>query len=422
MTALSRLDPGIAAEHLTIGQDATLSAIVERFRAHHDLRLLAVLDAQRRPVGILREVDVRALLFNPFGHALLDNPSFCASTTRLVRRAMIADADTPVPELVGLHSDDGVVLVRDGVFAGLLDATRLLRMAARWHGDMSVEARTRAERVRQAAHAFETGIRQLSSDIGMACIAIGQVAADLDHRAATTRGGAMSVAAAAHQTARGMVDIEQRGRALAASFERITRDTDHADRLRHDAVDLVERNRGHVQSLSDVATTIEAMLDLIRGLTRQTNMLALNAGIEAARAGAAGQGFAVVAGEVKSLARQTETAAGDIACRVDAARVLLDDVTGGQRAVQSAIAAIGVITTTIATAIAAERATTQAIAVRVEEARGAGADIDARASGIAAAADGIGDQAGTLTRLVGGLATLSEQLQGRAGELVAAVA
>ncbi|KQM77754.1 hypothetical protein ASE70_07700 [Sphingomonas sp. Leaf22] len=422
MTALSRLDPGLAAEHLTIGQDATLSAIVERFRAHHDLRLLAVLDPQRRPVGVLREVDVRALLFNPFGHALLDNPSFRASTARLVRRATIADADTPVPELVGLHSDDGVVLVRDGVFAGLLDATRLLRMAARWHGDMSVEARTRAERVRRAAHAFETGIRQLSSDIGVACTAIGQVAADLDHRAATTRGGAMSVAAAAHQTAQGMVDIEQRGRALAASFERITRDTDHADRLRRDAGDLVERNRGHVQSLSDVATTIEAMLDLIRGLTRQTNMLALNAGIEAARAGAAGQGFAVVAGEVKSLARQTETAASEIAGRVDAARALLDDVTGGQRAVQSAIAAIGAITTTIATAIAAERDTTQAIAIRVEEARGAGADIDARASGIAAAADGIGDQAGTLTRLVGGLAALSEQLQGRAGELVAAVA
>ncbi|MEN2749103.1 methyl-accepting chemotaxis protein [Sphingomonas sp. T9W2] len=422
MTRHSRLDPGITADYLTIGQDATLTAVVERFRAHHDLRLLAVLDPQRRPVGVLREIDVRELLFNPFGHALLGNPSFGNGIGRLLRRATIADFDTTVPELVELHSDDGVVLVRGGQFAGLLDATRLLRLAAGWHGDMAVAARRRAERVGQAAHAFETGITRLSGDIGAACTAIGRMAGDLDQRAAAARGGAMSVAAAAHQTAQGMVDIEQRGHALAASFERITRDTERADRLRRDADDLVDRNRDHVQSLSDVATTIEAMLDLIRGLAKRTNLLALNAGIEAARAGAAGQGFAVVAGEVKSLARQTEHAASDIAGRVDAVRALLDDVAGGQRAVQSAIAAIGSITTTIATAIAAERDTIHAVAIRVEEARSAGADIDARASGIATAADGIGDQAGALARLVDGLGALNAQLQGRAAELVAAVA
>lgn len=422
MTCLPRLDPGITAGHLTIGHDATLTAIVDRFRGQHDLRLLAVLDAARRPVGVLREVDVRELLFNPFGHALLGNPSFRDGTARLIRRATIADADTPVPDLLALHGDDGVVLVRDGVFAGLLDATRLLRMAARWHGDAAIDAGTRAERVQAAAHAFETGISALSNDIGQACVAIGRVAADLDHRATATRDGAMSVAAAAHQTAIGMVDIERRGRALAASFERITRDTGRADGLRHDAGEAVDRNRDHVRALSDVANTIEAMLDLIRGLARQTNLLALNAGIEAARAGAAGQGFAVVAGEVKSLARQTECAAGDIARRVDTARALLSDVAGGQQAVQSAIAAIGAITSTIAGAVAAERDTTQAIAVRVEEARAAGADIDARAGGIANAADGIGDQAGTLARLVTGLSALSARLRGRAEELVAAVA
>jgi methyl-accepting chemotaxis protein len=421
MASLPRLDPAAPAGPPTIGQDATLREVVDRFRRHHDLRLLAVLDGQGWPVGVLREVDVRDLLFNPFGHALLRNPSFGDGVAHLVRPVKVADDDTPLPELLAMHGDNGVALVRRGVFVTLLDPVQLLRMATAWHSDASASAEARSQRIQDAANTFETGIRALANDIGGACVAIGQVAADLDQRAAVTRGGAMSVAAAAHQTALGMVDIEQRGRALAASFERITRDTDQADRLRHDADAVVGRNRDHVQSLSDVATTVEAMLDLIRGLARQTNLLALNAGIEAARAGAAGQGFAVVAGEVKSLARQTDVAAGDIARRVDTARALLGDVAGGQRAVQSAIAAIGAITTTIATAVAAERDTTQAIAVRVEEAREAGADIDARVGGIATAADGIGDQAGMLTRLVEGLSGLSRQLQGRAGELVAAV-
>lgn len=417
-----RLDPAVMAEHLTIRHDATLVDVVDRFRRHYDLRLLAVLDDRRRPVGLLREVDVRELLFNPFGHALLRNPSFGSGTAQLIRRATLADHDTPLPDLLALHSDNGVVLTQQGAFFALLDPVQLLRMASRWHGDESALARARSQRVHGAANAFEAGIKALSADIGAACTAIGRVAAELDQRATATHDSAASVAAAAHQTAAGMVDLEQRGRALALSIERMTRDAGEALRLREEASAAVERTGIQVQSLSEVATTIEAMLALIRGLAKQTNFLALNAGIEAARAGAAGTGFAVVAGEVKSLARQTEAAAGDIARRVDSVHALLGDVGQGQRAVQNAIAAIGQITTTIGAAVAAERDTTRAIAERVEEARGAGADIDARAGAIASAADGIGDRAGTLARLVDGLSTLSRQLQGRATELVSAVA
>jgi len=422
MVQHSRLDPAAMADHVTIAQDATLTQVVDRFRQHHDLRLLAVLDQRRRPVGVLREVDVRELLFNPFGHALLRNPSFGSGTAQLIRPATIADHETPLPDLLAMHGDSGVVLVQRGCFFALLDPVQLLRMATRWHGDASALAQARSLRVHSAANAFEAGIKALAIDIGTACTAIGRVAAELDQRATATHGSAASVAAAAHQTAVGMVDLEQRGRALALSIERITRDAGEAHRLREQASAAVERTGAQVRSLSDVANTIEAMLALIRGLAKQTNLLALNAGIEAARAGSAGTGFAVVAGEVKSLARQTEAAAGDIARRVDAVHALLGDVDHGQRAVQNAIAAIGQITTTIGTAVAAERETTQAIAVRVEETRGAGADIDARAGAIATAADGIGDRAGMLTRMVDGLSTLSRQLQGRASELVAAVA
>lgn len=89
-------------------------------------------------------------------------------------------------------------------------------------------------------------------------------------------------------------------------------------------------NSGEViEELVEETTNIESMLDVIKGIAEQTNLLALNAAIEAARAGEQGRGFAVVADEVRTLASKTQQSTEDI-------NQMIEKLRGGvNRAVQS---------------------------------------------------------------------------------------
>jgi methyl-accepting chemotaxis protein len=129
---------------------------------------------------------------------------------------------------------------------------------------------------------------------------------------------ASAAALAANEIRRSVQSVTPEVQAVAAQLQAYTASLGDAKNIAKDAVKRVDIAKQRIADFDSATTRAGAMLDLIGKVARKTNMLALNASIEAVRVGEAGEGFMVVAEEVKALAKSTSEAAQEISSQIQA--------------------------------------------------------------------------------------------------------
>ena len=137
----------------------------------------------------------------------------------------------------------------------------------------------------------------------------------------------------AHNTSQ-TAEAAQQANAISTEGKNIVDSTVLSSR----SLELVINNASNViQELGENSNSIGSILDVIRGIAEQTNLLALNAAIEAARAGEQGRGFAVVADEVRTLAQKTQDSISEIESMIsnlqDGSRKAIEAIHQGQEGV-----------------------------------------------------------------------------------------
>ncbi|WP_380164597.1 methyl-accepting chemotaxis protein [Jannaschia sp. R86511] len=219
------------------------------------------------------------------------------------------------------------------------------------------------------------------------------------------------VAAAAEQVTRNVQTVAAGVEEMGQSIREIAQNAQEAASVAGDAVTVAGEANEIVVRLGESSQLIGEVVRVITSIAEQTNLLALNATIEAARAGEAGKGFAVVATEVKELATQTGKATEDIGRRVTAIQADSSDVAVAIEKIESTIARIHDIQTTIASAVEEQTATTSEMGRSLSEAAAGSGEIGAGITAVAAAAEQSSAQAQTSADHTRGLSALSEQLE-----------
>ena len=246
------------------------------------------------------------------------------------------------------------------------------------------------------------------------------VSQELGANAEETSAQAEVVSTASTDVSRNVQSVAAATEQMSSSIREISRNASEAARIAKGAVSIASSTNTTVSQLGISSAEIGKIVKVITSIAQQTNLLALNATIEAARAGEAGKGFAVVANEVKELAKETAKATEDISQKIEAIQQDTRNAVGAIAEISAVIDQINDISNAIAGAVEEQSATTNEIGRGVGEAAKGTSDIAGNIQAVATAARDTTVGAGNTQRTAADLRHLANKLKTVAEQLTAA--
>jgi methyl-accepting chemotaxis protein len=291
----------------------------------------------------------------------------------------------------------------------------------------------RSDELGSIAKGFNTFLAKLQAMIAQVVTSVQSVSDSSEHTAdiaIRTNIGVQKQMAEIDQVATAVQEMTATAQDVARNATQAAQAASHADQAASQGMQIVRDTSNSigvlaveigkavevVQTLAKDSENINAILTAIRGIAEQTNLLALNAAIEAARAGEQGRGFAVVADEVRNLAQKTQKATEEIQSMIqqlqqgtrDVVRVMEDSQNRTDESVQHAAKAAEALET-ITQAVSVINDMNTQIASAAEEQSAVADDINRNVINIGQVANEVAGGADESSSASAGLTKLAEQ-------------
>jgi methyl-accepting chemotaxis protein len=282
--------------------------------------------------------------------------------------------------------------------------------AAQKDAEAAAAAARKADMIKLADE-FQAAISGIVNTVSSASSQLEGAAGALTATADHTQELSGMVAAASEEASANVGAVAASAEEMSASVVEIGRQVQDSSRIAGEAVKQAEKTDARITELSQAAGRIGDVVKLITAIAEQTNLLALNATIEAARAGEAGRGFAVVASEVKALAAQTAKATDEITTQIAGMQVATQDSVSAIKEIGATITRISEIAHTVASTLEEQGTVTTEIARNVGEAATGTAQVAEKISEVNRGASATGAASGQVLASARALSSESDLLK-----------